>query len=166
MVGLLVTILFTYKTLEMVSAWWVLALDNLYLTILVARYQEPIILLPSPSHQQLLKQQQQQQQSLKTQKNYGNIVRSLLELPLFISIWSSYTPSSDGMVELDCQIMLMLFIPFLCFPFCPKFYLWHFRSLFVTPNCHEPFKLSSRLELICNYYQLYLRFSQLTFWEK
>ena len=86
MVGLLVTILFTYKTLEMVSAWWVLAPDNLYLTILVARYQEPIILLPSPSHQQLLKQQQQQQQSLKTQKNYGNIVRSLLELPLFISI--------------------------------------------------------------------------------
>ena len=84
MVGLLVTILFTYKTLEMVSAWWVLAPDNLYLTILVARYQEPIILLPSPSHQQLLKQQQQQQQ-LKTQKNCGNIVRSLLELLLFIS---------------------------------------------------------------------------------
>ena len=87
MVGLLVTILFTYKTLEMVSAWWVLAPDNLYLTILVAWwYQEPIILLPSPSHQQLLEQQQQQQ--LETQKNYGNIVivRSLLELLLFISI--------------------------------------------------------------------------------
>ena len=83
MVGLLVTILFTYKTLEMVSAWWVLAPDNLYLTILVARYQEPIIRLPSPSHQQL---QLEQQQEVKTLKNHGNVVRSLLELLLFISI--------------------------------------------------------------------------------
>ena len=160
MVGLLVTILFTYKTLEMVSAWWVLALDNLYLTILVARrYQEPIILLPSPSHQHWTAPgTTTTTQNTKEVRKYR--VRSLLELLLFISARSSQTPSLAGRGTGVPNIELLLLIPL--FPVLAIFYLWHFRSLFVTPsNCHEPFKLSSRLELICNYYQLYLRFSQL-----